>query len=75
MFDFTFDYKDKRSISINAINEVTYYAAVFETVVSGEEILTHRFPVDVDLQLKGKDCNYSVSHDGLLKISIVRSTD
>lgn len=75
MFDFDFEYKDKRKISISAINEVVYYAAGFKTVVSGEEILSHKFPVNVDLSLKGKDCNHSISHDGLLKISIVRSAD
>ncbi|MBD5118535.1 MAG: hypothetical protein HDT37_05445 [Clostridiales bacterium] len=75
MFDFEFEYKDKRSISISGINEVVYYAAGFGTTVSSEEILTHKFPVNVDLTLKGKDCNHSISHDGLVRISIVRSVD
>lgn len=75
MYDFEFEYKDRHSISISGINEVIYYAAMLTEVVRGEDILTHKFPVSVDLQLKGPDCNYSISHDGLLKISITRSTD
>lgn len=75
MFDFEFEYKDRHSISINGINEVIYYAAGFETVVQGENILTHKFPVNLDLQLKGPERNYSISHDGLLKICIKPSVD
>jgi len=75
MFDFEFEYKDRRSVSITGINEVVYYTAGFNTVVQGQEILTHKFPVDLDLQLKGTDRNYSISHDGLLKISIMPSAN
>lgn len=75
MFDFDFEYRDRRTISINAINEVVYYAAGLKTVVSGEDILSHKFPVNVDLSLKGEGCNHSISHDGLLKISITRGKD
>lgn len=75
MFDFEFEYKDRRSISINGINEVIYRVAGFEEVVRGQDILTHKFPVNLDLQLKGTDRNYSISHDGLLKISIMPSAN
>ena len=39
MFDFEFEYKDRRSVSITGINEVVYYTAGFNTVVQGQEIL------------------------------------
>jgi len=73
MFDFEFEYKDERTLVVNSVEEVIYYIAGMKTVVSGEKILTYQFPLTADFQLIGNNCNYSVSHDGLLMIRIARS--
>lgn len=75
MFDFEFEYKDRHSISATGVDEVVYHSAGFEEVVRGQDILTHKFPVNLDLQLKGPERNYSISHDGLLKICIKPNVD
>ncbi len=75
MCNFEFEYKDGRVLTVDSINEVVYYVAGMRTEVTNENILTHRFPLTADLQLIGEGCNYSISHNDLLKIYIARGTD
>lgn len=52
------------------INKITYSDYIDDVVVSGEEMLTHCFPLDYTLRLYSSTGNYVVSGDiiGALEI-------
>lgn len=52
------------------ISKITYSDYIDDVVVNGEEILTHRFPLDCTLRLYSSTGNYVVSSDiiGTLEI-------
>lgn len=72
MFDFEFEYNDGSILTAENVNQATYYIGGMEKTVAGEEISTYKFPLSADLHLLSDDTNYSISHQGLLKIRITK---
>lgn len=72
MFKFRFVYKDKREISVDGVDKVSYNIVGMETTVEGEDILTYQFPLSNTLHLYGKNCSHTISHDGLVSIHVTR---
>ena len=72
MFSFKFTYTGRKEIFAEGINKVIYRIVGIETVVEGEDILTHQFPTSCTLHLYSEDRNYSISNDGLISICVMR---
>lgn len=73
MFDFDFSYKDKSIVPAANVTKVTYRICGIDTAVEGNDILTHEFPLTANLHLYGENTSYTISHDGLVRIRVIRS--
>lgn len=71
MFKVTVKYNNGARLDITHINSISYENNGRQvTVVKGNELLTHCFPLKHDLSLQGENINSSVSVDGACKLEI-----
>lgn len=71
MYTFSFTYSDKRVAKFDHINEVQY--SYFEdTVVKGDDILHHQFPLNCNLHLYSEKTNHTVSSTNLTSITVTK---
>lgn len=70
MCTFIFEYEDKSKLTFPHVKQVKYSLAGTGTVVDGDSILTHNFPVNVKLSLFSDDFNVSVSANQLRCITV-----
>lgn len=73
MFDVYFDYFDKNDCLCKGIDKIVYQSTdnKYETV-SGDDILTHFYPMDKPIYLYGKSSSYVVSPNNLKSIIITK---
>lgn len=57
------------------VTRVSYMQDDEEIIVSGDDILTHRFPVSCDLLVCADDGQSTVSHQGLRAVSVFQEPD
>lgn len=69
MYHFLITY-EKGFAEYDHINRVEYTRFSLDTVVEGDDILKHRFPLETNLYLFSDESTYSVSAKGITSIQV-----
>ena len=70
MFTFRFYYASIGTIEINHVNKVEYHSTTKLETISGDQILSTRFPIGKDIYLYGDGFSDTVAGKDLIHIEI-----